>query len=785
MDFHDFSDENAPTISSKLERSKTDYSQRLPEGWKKHIHVNDQGWIGQQLFVKKGEMVSTNKLWWYPPQPPGPNSNSFPNVGSYFGQRFFLWMPQKMWGFKFKCPSCSRALTSKGPYTTVREIIDLKDRYYMGTQYLECVPCKGTHISWDPQILDQLPQDLRSLFPAILTRKYSMDVSVISLMRSRTVGNSPTSLCNDVNEIHSQEWIKKVSAYLGNCMRHKETQKRFGTNPEVTYARPPQFPGVSNPQWFLATYVRDVYSRIGTIRASITSVYGTVLKIDSTKKITKKLQGTAANSAAWCTNVGNEKGQVLVSLLTTSESLENLQPMADGLMARYEAANQSPPTLLYTDRDCCNQWGQSKFQRLFHQWPELKVRMDSWHFIRRLGKACVNESHPLYATFMAGLSAAIFEWDPLDVELLSHAKNEELKEAGMKNPSPDTIKKAITKSELAKHCKRKTRGVEETTRHLQHLFDVMQGKTDTLGVPLLVENSEEILQEQLHHVNCLQDPEGLALYMIIGTLMKAKVVLPVYRCARGTTSLESFHLHVNTFIPGTSANDVNFQVYLLEGLARWNGARASAALEKAPKGYLSYLKSFDISTQDKLNTLSSEIFGEPMDPNFRKPAVYTGELFGVEYLYSETNEPLSKLTANMDNVEEGSQGVSFKETQPYLEEDVDPELDFAFEAFAHPEQESANDIQEENSTDSDDDESPDHQGKPGWDKVCNLANALVNADPTLPVSDSEAKSIIDLYHDLSDYDKRAIQFNRFRKHPAPVGLDIQKKAKKTKEATLG
>ena len=85
--------------------------------------------------------------------------------------------------------------------------------------------------------------------------------------------------------------------------------------------------------------------------AASTSVYGTVLKIDSTKKICKKLQGATAGTASWATNVGNERGEVVISVLTESEDIIALKRMACGLMERYEMAGQDPPRLLYTDRD--------------------------------------------------------------------------------------------------------------------------------------------------------------------------------------------------------------------------------------------------------------------------------------------------------------------------------------------------------------------------------------------------------------------------------------------------
>lgn len=52
-------------------------------------------------------------------------------------------------------------------------------------------------------------------------------------------------------------------------------------------------------------------------------------------------------------NVDNERGEVLLSVPTTSESVESVKSLADGLTARYKEAQQPPPQVLYTDRDCC------------------------------------------------------------------------------------------------------------------------------------------------------------------------------------------------------------------------------------------------------------------------------------------------------------------------------------------------------------------------------------------------------------------------------------------------
>ena len=39
-------------------------------------------------------------------------------------------------------------------------------------------------------MLQQLTVDVRSCFPAVLTRKYGCDVAVVGLLRARTLGNS-------------------------------------------------------------------------------------------------------------------------------------------------------------------------------------------------------------------------------------------------------------------------------------------------------------------------------------------------------------------------------------------------------------------------------------------------------------------------------------------------------------------------------------------------------------------------------------------------------------------
>ncbi|KAL1277036.1 hypothetical protein QQF64_023709 [Cirrhinus molitorella] len=54
---------------------------------------------------------------------------------------------------------------------------------------------------------------------------------------------------------------------------------------------PPEPIDIPTRHWLLSVYGRDILSRIGHIKASITSIFCNILKMDSTKQITKKLAG--------------------------------------------------------------------------------------------------------------------------------------------------------------------------------------------------------------------------------------------------------------------------------------------------------------------------------------------------------------------------------------------------------------------------------------------------------------------------------------------------------------
>ncbi|CAL8292404.1 unnamed protein product [Arctogadus glacialis] len=566
-------------------------------------------------------------MWWYPPQQ-SLTSSAIPAMEQFFGHPLFLWMPRKLWRVRLLCPhqDCGKAeLTSAGLHQRVRLVVGVSGSYYLVAEYLACKSCKMKVISWSHNIVSQLDIGHRLHFPCLLTYKLGCDMQVVRMMRQRGLGNSSSQLQKQLEEQHAESWLGKTIQFLS---AYRGVAISSGLILPVPLGDLPVMPAVPKHRWLMQVYAQDVLGRLDEVKASITSLFGQVLKMDSTKKIVRKLAGQARSTASWATNVGNEHGHVLMSVLTAREGW-GLMKMAEGLVRRYKDAGVPPPEILYVDRDCC---GNSHLLKIFGAWPGMKIRLDIWHFMRRFATGCTTDSHALYTSFMAQLSRCIFAWDQSDLQLLKAAKRAEL-EASHLRPTVEDVARHISKAETMLHCRRAVRESGEMGDLLKDLIEAYSGEKgcNTLGVPLINRaRMAEILKAQLKHLPCLQDPPGFQLYTQTGTLKKAGHVLPTYRCARGSTSLESFHLHMNRFIPGTLASDTFFQAYLVDGLFRWNEDRTiTAEGTEGPRSYSGLLK-------HAANQLSEEVLGRKL-VEYTAPRKYTGELIGIEYLYNQNN----------------------------------------------------------------------------------------------------------------------------------------------------
>ena len=739
----------------------------------------EQQWVGKTLFnsidKKDDDRFKTPiQLWYYPPEPESEHVK-LPDPERYLMRALFLWMPRKKYKFQFKCPNCNKILTSKGLYPKLRLVLNLKSYYYLASEYLGC-KCGGTFVSTDSRIMIQLPHYLRAKLPAVLTYMYACDKAVISLLRSRTAGNSSHALKNCLFESHTEEWINKSNEFFAECDRYTQAHRMVGSSETISFKPFPLFRNLPQSRWFLSAYVRDVWSRLDGVRAQITSVFGDILKFDSTKKILRKLAGEARNTASWVTNVSNEYGAVLQCVLTSSESNEALQDMANGLQERYKNANVAPPRVLYIDRDCCSESGTTRYHSLFPAWEGLLVRLDIWHFMKRFSDACTSQTHPLFQIFLRQLSACIFEWDPEDYKELFNAKREEL-QAEKLDPTDEAVAKAITKAELAHHCRRRTRGVHEAKKCIEDLLLNYTGVTDSLGVPLFKQHEMvETFKRQEKHIACIQDPANISLYTQVGLLKKGNRQLPKFRCARGSTSLEQFHHHITTFIPGQRANAVNFQAYLIDGLARWNTARIDSVEVKS----LETLRTFDVELISVYNKGHERTYHRPFNKR-QVPNQPTSEAIGVEYLFRQTNQVLDSSDEAIErNVIDDDSGECVEEE--FEENDVPIALP-GEDQIPGDDQQPLDEATIETFT------ATDRKSIPGWDKVDLLAQALLKLKG-ISVLDSEANNVITLYQNLEEYDKKPLTYKAVSNEPVSGSFQQKKRGGhydvvKMKRAFLG
>lgn len=87
---------------------------------------------------------------------------------------------------------------------------------------------------------------------------------------------------------------------------------------------------------------------------------------------------------------------------------------------------------------------------------------------------------------------------------------------------------------------------------------------------------------------------------------------------------------------GTQANSLNFQLYLLEGLNRWNQNRTEASVSGKPSSFLTYSGAL----LQCINTSSVKVLGRKYITTFHPPAQYTGKSNSNLFLITVHNETL-------------------------------------------------------------------------------------------------------------------------------------------------
>jgi hypothetical protein len=76
-------------------------------------------------------------------------------------------------------------------------------------------------------------------------------------------------------------------------------------------------------------------------------------------------------------------------------------------------------------------------------------------------------------------------------------------------------------------------------------------------------------------------------------------------------------------ITGTLAKDINFQVFLLDGVFRWNCDREIAAVDSNTQDKLTP-KTYSGPLKNAVNKLAEDVMGKAVFENYKPPGKYTG-----------------------------------------------------------------------------------------------------------------------------------------------------------------
>ncbi|XP_055365239.1 uncharacterized protein LOC114856362 [Betta splendens] len=259
-----------------------------------HVYKDNTG------VLKRRRVMASDRMWFYPPEPPAYAGGVLPGPQLFFRSRVFVWHPVGVWRCWLKCPrgdKCVGAgndvhLYKSGYHHRPRHICDVSSWYTMLTEVLCCGRCTkagrnhegitvGRWLAWDAAILAQLSEAHQAMFPGVVTSKRGVDKNVVRLLRHRTEGNTMIKVWRQIQKNRHDTTLLMTVAEPGgivSALRHK-------------FQAPPPPRELPSAPLLRHAFLLAEANNVQDYRNQILSSFGTVLKMDSTKKVVKKLSG--------------------------------------------------------------------------------------------------------------------------------------------------------------------------------------------------------------------------------------------------------------------------------------------------------------------------------------------------------------------------------------------------------------------------------------------------------------------------------------------------------------
>ncbi|XP_034065909.1 uncharacterized protein LOC117542365 [Gymnodraco acuticeps] len=404
--------------------------------------------------IKRRRVMKSDRMWFYPPEPPGFVGGGLPTPQLFFRSWVFVWRPVGVWRYSLKCPrgeNCVGSgrnvhLSKSGFHSKVRLICDVSGWYTVITEVLSCGPCTkaarskesvsvGRWLAWDNAILSQLSEAHQAIFPAVLTTMRGVDRNVVHLLRDRTEGNTMEKVWRQVQENHVEEYLHRKDLYT-TLLMSIAAPGGIVSAMRQTFQAPPAQKQLPTARLLRHAFLLAEANNVQDYRSQIFSTFGTVMKMDSTKNMVKKLSGQGRGSAEWFTSIGNKYSQIVTFVLTWPYRRGDNVP---GVVRRWYGC---APGHLSLDP------------------PDAAIRTDA---------------HSKYAMFKSALAGAVLAYNRTDLELLIEAVRAKDPDTFRSVSEQDVVRLYVTRDQLQHHVRRVTLGAQQTFRLIHLAIEELKG----------------------------------------------------------------------------------------------------------------------------------------------------------------------------------------------------------------------------------------------------------------------------------------------------------------------
>ena len=471
----------------------------------------------------------------------------------------FLWDPNVIDpAVEILCPRCgARAVRSNWNHPKELHVLG-SHAIYVARRY-ECYSCPNSKQSQaggkrvrcsftsdDLSVLKALPTFVRKRWPFLDTGRHLYDPSLVDLVRAMATKCSWSAIGTAIAEMQDRWWHREVQeVYRMLCETKCPTAVRETTScPKKLHVSCPMVRKI---------YMLDFKAREAGIDENFKAELGDdILRIDWTNGAAMRCR------ERHLLNIMDGRSRILTFRFTCNAKPEASKPCMQELFDRGVR-----PRVVYVDDECCGCW----LQVLRTFWPDVVVKLDPMHAMKRLTETTASTQHPDHGSFCATLANCIFKYDTKVMERLSCAWFTEHGD----NTLPTQVKRKYVPRIIPE-----PQLIVNAIEKLLEEFQTRDHKTESMLLTARTEKAWQLLRQHILK-GCLSDPLGIDLNFDGSAVMIGGIRFASIKSLRGTSPVEGLHAHQKQWLGIFGQHDCEVGAALLkDGAWRWNRAKSKA-----------------------------------------------------------------------------------------------------------------------------------------------------------------------------------------------------------------